>query len=560
MATQRTPAAQRGRSNVDRRLRSELAPVRSALAVSALVGTLLTATVIVQAFALADLLAWAVHPNDQRIPLATLIALGAAIAARAMLGLIGEGLTGRSATRVATALRQRLLSAVVEEGPVAVSSRRSGALVLTATRGLRSLETYISRYIPAAMSAAVAPIIALGVLAVSDWPSALVALALVVLVPFVMIRLGRRAAAASTREWSRLSSLSTRSLELLRGLPTLRALGRVDHGRTELSAASEAVAESIDATLTASLSSGAALEFVAGVGVGLVAMLAGLRLLAGDLSLTTAFAVILVTPEVFLPLRRAGAEFHASQEGRAAAESLYAVLDDLDGAPKRPSGASVPTASTPVVARAIAARYSDAPTLALSEVSFSLGEHEHLRISGPSGSGKSTLLAVLAGFLPAVEGELSIGGVDLDAIDPTWWHQQVALVPQRPHVFAATLRQNLLLGGQASEADLHRALEHVGLSGLTRDDPAGLDRVLGEGGTTISAGERQRLGLARALLLDRPILLLDESTSHLDAETVAHLRRALAGWLDQRTVIEVGHRPGVARRDAATLELGGGQR
>ena len=540
---------------MDRRLRADLAPVRTALTVSALVGTLLTATVIVQAFALARLLAWSVAPEGRPTPTTTVGVLISAIVARALLGLVGEGLTGRSATRVTSELRRRLLAGLLAEGPVAVSGRRTGAIVLATTRGLRSLETYLSRYVPAAMSAAVAPVIALGVLAVSDWSSALVALALVVLVPFVMIRLGRRAAAASTREWSRLSSLSTRSLELLRGLPTLRALGRVDQGRTELSAASEAVAESIDATLTASLSSGAALEFIAGVGVGLVAMLAGLRLLAGDLSLTTAFAVILVTPEVFLPLRRAGAEFHASQEGRAAAESLYGLLDGLEAATRPPAGSTVPPAPAPMVAVDLGARYPGASSLALRGVSFSLDEHQHLWISGPSGSGKSTLLSVLAGFLPIAEGAATIGGTDLGALDPAWWRHQVALVPQRPHVFAASLRHNLLLGRQASDAELHHVLDRVGLGGLAADDPSGLDRSLGEGGTTISAGERQRLGLARALLLDRPVLLLDEATSHLDAETVSLLRRSLAGWLDQRTVIEVGHRSGLAGPGAAVLHL-----
>ena len=555
MATPRTSKAEANRSAVDRRLRADLAPVRSALVIGALVATLQTTAVIVQAFALARLLAWSVHPDGRPTPTAAIVTLGAAIAARAVLGLLGEGLTGRSTNRVATELRRRLLTALSAEGPVAVSGRRSGALVLAVTRGLRSLEIYISRYIPAAMSAAVAPFIALGVLAVADWPSALVALGLVVVVPFVMIRLGRRAAAASTREWSRLSSLSTRSLELFRGLPTLRALGRVDQGRTELSAASAAVAESIDATLTASLSSGAALEFIGGVGVGLVAMLAGLRLLSGGLSLTTAFAVILVTPEVFLPLRRAGAEFHASQEGRAAASSIYAALDDLAGHVRPARGSAVPLAPTPLVVDRLSARYPGETSVAMTEVTFILKEHDHLRVTGPSGSGKSTLLAVLCGFLPPADGTVTVCRIDLDALDPDWWRQQIALVPQRPHVFAASLRQNLLLGGHASDDELHEVLTTVGLAGLADDDPAGLDRRLGEDGTTVSAGERQRLGLARALLLERPILLLDEATSHLDAETVSLLRRQLAGWLDQRTVIEVSHRSGLARQEAAILQL-----
>ena len=555
VATSRSADARRGRSSVDRRLRSDLVPVRSALIVSAVVGTLLSVTVIIQAFALAHLLAWAIHPGQRAIPWPTVSTLAAALAARALLGLLGEGFTGRSASRVTAELRDRLLLALCEEGPVAIAERRTGALVLAVTRGLRSLEAYISRYLPAAMAAAVAPVLALVVLAVADWPSALVALGLVALVPVLMIRLGRRAAAASAREWSRLSSLSTRSLELLRGLPTLRALGRVDQGRSELTAASEAVAESVDATLTASLSSGAALEFIAGVGVGLVAMLAGLRLLTGSLSLTTAFAVILVTPEVFLPLRRAGAEFHASTEGRSAAESLYEVLDELEARRRPQQGSTIPASPVPIVANALGARYPQATPMALTDATFTLTEHQHLVVSGASGSGKSTLVAILAGFLAPTAGSITVGGTELESIDIAWWRTQVALVPQQPHIFAATVRQNLLLGGVAPDRALRRSLAQVGLERLIDDDPAGLDRILGESGSTISAGERQRLGLARALLLDRPILLLDEATSHLDAETIALLQRELAGWLTNRTVIEVGHRPGLAGQDAARLLL-----
>jgi len=550
-----TAPADRKAPSIDRRLRSELTPVRWALLTSALVGTCLSITVIVQAFALARLLAWAAHPGGRPTPSSTIVVLAMALGARALLGLLGDGLAGQSATRVTAALRGQLLWALIAEGPTAVTGRRTGAIVLTATRGLRSLEAYISRYLPAAMTAAIAPVLAMAVLAATDWPSALVALGLVVLVPFVMIRLGRRASAASAREWSRLSSLSTRSLELLRGLPTLRALGRVDHGRTELRSASEAVADSIDATLRASLSSGAGLEFIAGVGVGLVAMLAGLRLLTGGISLTTAFAVILVTPEVFLPLRRAGAEFHASTEGRSAGASLYELLDSLGSPSGTAQGEEIPPAATPIEVLNLSCRYRGVSADALAGASLRVDAGDHLVVAGPSGSGKSTLLSALMGFVPPSQGRITIAGTSLDEIDPSWWHQQVALAPQRPHVFAASLRENLLLGGSATDRQITEVLGLVGLDSLIDDQLDSLDRILGEAGSTISAGERQRLGLARAMLLARPILLLDEATSHLDAETITVLRSNLGAWLGSRTVIEVGHRPGLARPDAEVLHL-----
>jgi ATP-binding cassette subfamily C protein CydD len=430
-------------------------------------------------------------------------------------------------------------------------SERTGALTVAATRGLRSLEPYFGRYLPAAVVSALAPPVALVTLAILDWPSALIALALVAVVPFAMIRLGRRAAAESERQWRRLSSMSGRYLELLRGIPTLRALGRVQRGRDEVVAANEAVSASVDATLRAAMLSSAALEFLAGVGVGLVAMLAGLRLLHGDFAVDSALAVILVTPEVFLPLRRAGAEFHASTEGRAAARSVFAAIDAVDHA--RHLGSSIPADILPVVLDEVSVSYGGPPVLV--ELSLVLASREHLIIDGPSGAGKTTLLGLVGGFITPTSGRLAIGGVEASELDWRAARRHISLVPQDPHVFSWSLRDNLSLGLEIAEERLEDALEAVGLSHLAAPEVGGLDRALAEAGRSISAGERQRLGLARALVQDRPLVLLDEPTAHLDEATTERLRAQLGPWLAERAVIEVTHRSGLLGPEAARLHL-----
>jgi ABC-type transport system involved in cytochrome bd biosynthesis fused ATPase/permease subunit len=442
---------------------------------------------------------------------------------------------------VTSELRRLLLESLVARGPVGLVEERSGSLTLAATRGLRSLEPYFSRYLPAAVVAALAPPLALLTLAVLDWPSALLALALVTVVPFAMIRLGRRAAREGERQWRRLSSMSGRYLELLRGIPTLRALGSTERGRREVVAANEAVSESVDATLRAAMLSSAALEFLAGVGVGLVAMLAGLRLLNGSFSVAPALAVILVTPEVFLPLRRAGAEFHASTEGRAAAASVFAAVDAA--AAPAPSSGVAPSTILPLVVEDLRAGYDE--SLVLDGLSLVLGERSTLVVEGPSGAGKSTLLAVLAGLLPPRGGSVSFGGVSAEELD---WHelrQHLSLVPQTPHVFGGTVRENLTLGLEIPDDRLSEALDRVGLDQLAAVELGGLDRLLDEAGRSISSGERQRLGLARAVAQDRPLVLLDEPTAHLDEASIDRLRRDLAGWLAERSVVEVSHRRGL---------------
>ena len=526
----------------DRRLLTSIGPARRALITSVIVGVVITATVIAQAILLARLLGWAASHGNQGSPAPTVWLLILAIGARIIAGALGEAVASRAGASVTSTLRAQVYDKVIEAGPAWMAQRRTGALVLATTRGLRSLEPYFGRYLPAAVVAALAPPVALIALAIIDWPSALLALVLIALIPVVMIKLGRGAQRESERQWRRLSSLSTRVLELLRGLPTLRALGQVQRGRDELVGASDAVVESIDATLSASLASGAALEFIAGVGVGLVAMLAGLRLLTGSMSLVAALAVILITPEVYLPLRRAGAEFHASSEGRAAAQSLFAVLDELDGATTA-SGSSPPSVHG-IELDEVSIMFPGATNPSLRSFSTSIEPGEHVAVTGESGSGKTTLLMALSGLVLPSSGTLRFAGISVANLDLAMLRSHIAYVPQRPHVFAASLRRNVDLAGLAPSDDaIKAALEMVGLSHLLEEE--GLDLELAEAGSSLSGGERQRLGLTRALIKDPEIVLLDEATANLDAETIEQLRRRVGPWLASRTVVEVSHRPGL---------------
>ena len=541
--------------SIDRRLFAELHSARRALGVSVAVGIVITLTVIAQMLLLAHLLGWAMSSRPGPFPTGLVLGFLAALVARSAAVALGEALATRAGATVTSELRRSLLSSLVRRGPVGLVGERSGALTLTATRGLRSLEPYFGRYLPAIVVAVLAPPVALLTLAVLDWPSALVALGLAMLVPFAMVRLGRRAAAESDRQWRRLASMSGRYLELLRGIPTLRALGRVDRGRAEVVAANEALSDSVDATLRAALLSSAALEFLAGVGVGLVAMLAGLRLLNGSFQVVPALAVVLITPEVFLPLRRAGAEFHASTEGRSAATSVFEAIDEIAvSEPASPDeGPDLSMNLSPLAVVGVSVRYGEHEVL--RDVSFALPTGAHLVLEGPSGAGKTTLLSLLCGFVEPERGAVRYGGHEPRASTWGFVRSLTTLVPQRPHVFSASVRDNLTLGLELDDASLFEALETVGLAHLASGSPAGLGRELAEGGLSISAGERQRLGLARALVQDRPLVLLDEPTAHLDEATTEQLRQSLSGWLAGRTVVEATHRPGLLGPAAQRLRL-----
>lgn len=538
-------------ASIDRRLLGELGIGRRALTLSIVLGVMMSATVIAQAVLLAHLIGWAMATDAQALPVATLSWLIAAMVARALLGGFSETLSARSGREVTRVLRASLFSALSRDPDVAKTDEKSGSLALSATRGLRSLEPYFSRYLPAMVVAVITPPLAIAFLAITDWPSALVALVLLAIVPFAMIRFGRKAARESDRQWRRMTSLSGRVLELLRGLPTLRALGQVHAGRDEITEASDAVGRSVESTLRAAMLSSAALEFLAGVGVGLVAMLAGFRLLNGSMSVVPALAVILVTPEVFLPLRRAGAEFHASTEGRSAATSIFKVLD---AAPKHEDTLLHATSLTPIIFDDVTVNYSDSRQPALSRFSLHLEEDDHVVLRGSSGSGKTTVTRLLCAMIQPSSGELTLAGLMSRAIDSASWRDLVSLVPQRPHVFAASLQENLLSPDTASDDDRLEVLELVGLTHLS-SGPEGLARPLAEGGLSLSAGERQRLGIARVLLQDRPVVVFDEATVHLDQQTIHGLRLRLAPWLSGKSVLETGHRPGLLEQGCRVIEV-----
>ena len=554
MSTSFSPPSQHGDEatpSIDRRLLGELGVGRRALTVSIALGVLMSATVIAQAVLLAHLIGWAMATDAQALPVATLSWLIAAMVARALLGGFSEALSARSGRQVTGVLRASLFSALSRDPDVAGNDEKTGSLTLSATRGLRSLEPYFSRYLPAMVVAVITPPLAIVFLAVTDWPSALVALVLLAVVPFAMVRFGRKAARESDRQWRRLASLSGRVLEILRGLPTLRALGQVHTGRQEITEASDAASRSIQSTLRAAMLSSAALEFLAGVGVGLVAMLAGFRLLNGSMSVVPALAVILVTPEVFLPLRRAGAEFHASTEGRSAATSIFNVLD---AAPKLQDNLLPASSLTPIIFDDVSVNYSDSRLPALSRFSLHLEQDDHVVLRGPSGSGKTTVTRLLCAMIQPSSGELTLAGLKSREIDSASWRDLVSLVPQRPHVFAASLQDNLLSLDTASDSDLLAALELVGLTHLA-SGPEGLARPLAEGGLSLSAGERQRLGIARVLLQDRPVVVFDEATVHLDQQTILGLRLRLAPWLSGKSVLETGHRPGLLEQGCRVIDV-----
>jgi thiol reductant ABC exporter CydD subunit len=536
-------------------LAARVPTIRSATVRALVIGALTAVSIVVQAVALATAIDRALlHHSALAAVRPQLITVALAVVARAVLTLIGEISAQRTAESVVTTMQGQLLRQILRLGPGWLAGERPGELSLTATRGLRSLHTYFARYLPQAAMAGVVPVVLLAWVATQDWLSLAVVVALVLAIPVTMIYFGREANRRTERQWRRLGSLAGRFLQLVEGLPTLRAFGRDGHGRREVIESTEGVRVATMRTLRVAFLSALSMDLIAGFGVGFVAMALGLRLLWGELTLQTALAVLLVAPEIFVPLRRAGAEFHASTEGQAAATRVLEVLalalrEPAESAePAEPaesrSARSVPPPSVDLRIEGLRVEYDNRSAPALDGFTLHAPPGSRIALVGTSGAGKSSVFDALLGFAPPGAGTMSINARASSRFTVRDWRAYFSWVPQRPYLFTASMAENLRLGARdATDEALHNVCEAVGLDRLMAHLPGGLSTPLGQDGLTLSAGERQRVALARALLCPAPILLLDEPTASLDPPTVVRIAATIEPWLAGRTVIVAAHEP-----------------
>ena len=515
----------------DPRLRPLLAPARWPLAgvvTAGLVGSLL---VLGQAWAVTGLVVSVVRGE----PLTPwLVGVTSVLALRALTGWVGDATAARAAGRVAVALRARLLARVLARG----RDEASGAVALLATRGVAATEPYVTRYLPAVVLAAVLPPLTVLVIATQDLLSAVIVLATLPLVPVFGALVGLATRDRAAAQWRELATLSGHFLDVVRGLPTLAAHRRARAQSDRIAALSERYRVATLRTLRLAFASSTVLELIATLSVALVAVTVGVRLAGGGLDLTTALFVLLLAPEAYWPLRRVGAEFHAAAEGAATFEQALALLADL---PAEPDGLS-PTADSALIVDRVTVRHPGRTVPAVAGVSFVVPRHGITALVGPSGCGKTTMLSVLSGLLEPTSG--SVGTAAGAPLRGRAWQQQVALLPQQPVLVVGTVRDNLRLGRpEASDDRLWEALREVAMEERVRTVPGGLDAPVAQDGTSFSAGERARLALARVLVADRPWVLLDEPTAHLDdltEQVVADVVQALAR---RRGVVLVAHRP-----------------
>ncbi|GAA4711222.1 thiol reductant ABC exporter subunit CydD [Nocardioides conyzicola] len=496
----------------DPAVRRQLAPARRQLAVVLVAGGIGSLLLVGQAWAVTELILAALDDGAVGAWAAVVVAV---FAARALTGWTTDAMAARAAAVVGSDVRRRVVGAILRDGGAGGST---GELAGLATRGAAAAEPYLTRYVPALVLAGVLPVVTLVAIATQDPMSALIVLVTLPLIPVFGILVGLATRDRARLQWRALASLSGHFLDVMRGLPTLVAFRRAEAQSSTIRAITDRYRRRTLQTLQIAFASSAVLELVATLSVALVAVTVGIRLSNGDLDLQTALVVLLLAPEAYWPLRRVGAEFHAAAEGVATFEAASELVDAGDPTPhRRPGSMRLEHVSVLRPGRAVPA---------LDDVSLAVPDRGVLAVTGPSGCGKSTLLAVLAGLLEPTSGTVH---------GPT--RDRIAWLPQRPVFVSGTVADNLRLAlPDATDDQLRSALRSVAL-------PVDLDTRLGEDGTTLSAGERARLALARVVLAARPYVLLDEPTAHLDAATERVIAETVRELGRTSSVVVVAHRP-----------------
>ncbi|MFI8765619.1 thiol reductant ABC exporter subunit CydD [Streptomyces sp. NPDC053792] len=527
---------------IDPRLLRYARATRLFLIAVVVLGLVGAALVIAQAMLIAEIVVGAFQQAQSVSDLTTPLLLLAGVAVgRGLVSWLTELAAHRASSAVKSELRSRLLGRAAALGPGWLSGQKAGSLIALATRGVDALDDYFARYLPQLGLAVVVPVAVLARIVTEDWVSAAIIVVTLPLIPVFMILIGWYTQARMDRQWKLLSRLSGHFLDVVAGLPTLKIFGRAKAQAESIRAITAEYRQATMRTLRIAFISSFALELLATLSVALVAVTIGMRLVHGELDLYTGLVILILAPEAYLPLRQVGAQYHAAAEGLAAAEEIFDVLEQ----PVRDGGTGAVPQSVRLELDGVTVRHAGRAEPSLDAATLTVEPGETVALVGPSGVGKSTLLDVVLGFaVPEEGGSVRVGGADLATLDLEEWRARIAWVPQRPHLFAGTVAENVRLARpDASDEAVRDALRDAGADGFVAGLPQGLDTLLGEDGAGLSAGQRQRLALARAFLADRPLLLLDEPTAALDGETEAGVVEAVRRLAAGRTVLLVVHRP-----------------
>jgi ATP-binding cassette, subfamily C, bacterial CydD len=472
-----------------------------------------------------------------------LILLLASIIGRGILLWLRERTAQQKTVIIKSALRKKLFEHTLQLGPSYTRTEKTGEIVALIMDGIEKLDDYFTKFNPSLIHIIILPAVIILFTIYIDWLSGLILFITGPLILFFMWLIGTYAKKLTQKQWSQLSAMSAHFLDVLQGLKTLKVFGASQKEAENVTNTSNRFRLITMDVLKVAFLSGMVLELAASVSIALVAVQVGIRLIEGLMIYQLGLFVLLLAPEFYLPFRTLGQHHHAGMEGAAAGEKIFDLLNKNIPENIIEQKNSVPDSISNIEFNNVGFSYEGSGAAALKNIHLSLNKGTMTALVGHTGSGKTTLAYLLLGFLFPIEGKILLNGNSLDTFDPEEWRKMIAYVPQHPHFFNGTIRENLLMANtNATVEEVTDAAKKAGAHDFIENLPEGYHTPLTENASRLSGGERQRLSIARAFLKNAPLLILDEPTSNLDPESEHYFTLATRELVKNRTTLIIAHR------------------
>ncbi len=543
MPTHSAPLKPSDRKKLEGFLRGQAKLVRAPIAGAVGCGAAGGMALVVQAWLLARVVdAVVMRGGGLDVVWHWLWALLAVFVLRAAANAIGNAVAFEAGARVVLAVREALHAHILALGPAWTRRQRTGDVTNTVADAAESIGKYYTGYLPQRVLVAFIPLAILAFIVPTDWVSAVILVVSAPLIPIFMVLIGRGTEALNQAQWRKLAHLAAHLFDAIEGLTTLK-LFNASRAETRLIAqTSEAYRVSTMEVLRVAFLSSLALEFLATVSIAMVAVYVGFRLYYRELAFLPGFAVLLLAPEFYRPLRAMGTQYHARMEAVGAADAIVALLEVAVPPASERRGRLPAGAIRQIRFEQVGFSYDGA--WALEDLDFTLERGRKVALAGPSGAGKTTVTQLLLGFLAPTQGVITVDGHDLASLPEAAWRARIAWLPQRPTLFHGTVLDNIRLARpDADPARVRRAIEQAEAARLIDRLPHGLDTVLGDRGQGLSGGQVQRIALARVFLADADLVVLDEPGAALDGETAALIARSIASLSARCAMLVIAHRP-----------------
>ncbi|MEH7127089.1 thiol reductant ABC exporter subunit CydD [Neobacillus drentensis] len=444
--------------------------------------------------------------------------------------------------RTSAQFRGELLKKLFQLGPRFVREEGSGQTVTLVMEGVLRFRRYLEIIFIKMVDMAIIPVVVCLFIFTENIRSAVIlVIALPILIVF-MILLGLAAKGKADHQYKSYQLLSNHFVDSLRGIETLKYLGLSKQHIDKIALVSEKYRRATIGTLRIAFLSSFALDFITMLSIATVAVFLGMGLINGAMELHPALTILILAPEYFLPIRELGADYHATLDGKNAGKNIEDILAH-ESQPRAKETIPVWNSSALFAVKGVNIQYDVNNQAGLQDINLSVFGAKKIGIIGASGAGKSTLIDILSGFLAPSSGEFQISNITVTSLSHSGWQNQVTYIPQHPYIFNDTILNNIrFYGPEATEEEVLVAAKQAGLLEVIQALPQGVGTIIGEGGRALSGGQEQRIALARAFLVKRSVLMLDEPTAHLDIETEAELKRTMLRLFDGKLVFFATHR------------------